>query len=71
MNNLKQQIFVSVAAAITQKWPIQSNNDHKEIANTALKLTNTLYEKYMNSTQELINEQQVHMNDQARVPDNS
>jgi len=44
--DLKSQIFVAVSAAITQKYPTQSSTDYTYIADTALKLTNTLYDKY-------------------------
>jgi hypothetical protein len=45
-SDLKSQIFVAVSAAITQKYPTQSSIDYTYIADTALKLTNTLYDKY-------------------------
>jgi hypothetical protein len=46
MNSLKNQIFVAVSAAITQKYPTQSDIDYTYIADTAIKLTNILYDKY-------------------------
>ena len=68
---LKSKIFVAVSAAMTQKYPSQTDIDHTYITDTAIKLTNSLYNKYIEDNKpepELLNEQQAHMNDQARVP---
>jgi hypothetical protein len=46
MNSLKNQIFVAVSAAVAQRWPIQTNSDHKLVASTAVKLTDILYDEY-------------------------
>lgn len=44
---VKAQIFVAVAAALVGKWPSRNETDHKDIANATTKLTNILYEKYI------------------------
>ena len=71
-NKLKHKIFVSVAAALVDKWPTNSTKDREDIADTALKLTNTLYNKYISDTTgqvELLQEDQfTQINDQVRVP---
>jgi hypothetical protein len=70
-SDLKSQIFVAVSAAITQKYPTQTTIDYTYIADTALKLTNTLYDKYNEDNKvkpELLNEQEAHINDQIRIP---
>ena len=46
MNKLKQQIFVSVSTVLAGKWPCNTTKDHEDIADTALKLTNTLHDKF-------------------------
>jgi len=51
MNNLRNQIFVAVSAAITQKYPTQTDVDHTYVADTAIKLTNILYDKYNKTKQ--------------------
>ena len=57
-SQVKAQIFVAVAAALINKWPAREESDHKIITRTTAKLTNDLYEKYLEnpSNEELLEE---------------
>lgn len=42
----QQELYIAIAAQLTQKWPAREESDHKFIAEKASSLTKTLLQNY-------------------------
>ena len=49
-SQVKAQIFVAVASALTNKWPAHNTHDHEIIARTTVNLSDKLFEAYLDKS---------------------